>query len=170
MNAKEYIIKKIDQIISKFKDIKVLYQYDKNEYSHYIKIIPSKTYKANQDYIKFETEFILDFINKFPNEEIIFITENDLIDIDPNKITYIKVGDFFKDKITSNVYDRNFDNKISIDLQINIDINENNLSLLFEIFNTFHERIKDNLYNDRINPLSSKPILIQTDDKFPLAA
>ena len=117
-----------------------------------------------------ETEIIVEFINKFPNEEITFITENDLIDIEPDKVTYFKIGELYNEKITANSYNWNSKNEIPLDLNFNIDIEENNLSSFFnEIFNVFYKTIDDNT-NNQINPLYIEPSPIHTNDDFPLAA
>ena len=101
MSSKQYIIKKIDEIVSGFKNVQVFYQYDNDESTHYIKIIPAGIYNSDKEYIDYENKFILDFISKFPNEEIVFLTENDIIDIEPEKIIYHKTGIHYKNNLTT---------------------------------------------------------------------
>jgi len=87
MNAQSYIKNKIQELVEKFPQLKAGYSFEPLTMAHYIKIEPSKEFNQNNDYIAFETDFILSFIDRYPFEEIVFITEEDIIDLeDPSFI------------------------------------------------------------------------------------
>ena len=76
MKMKDYIISEVNKTITCFPKTKVSYYVDEFSNSNYIKVLPSGEYKKNEDYIRFETNVIIDFIHKFPYEEIVFISED----------------------------------------------------------------------------------------------
>ncbi|WP_333696548.1 hypothetical protein [Flavobacterium sp.] len=82
MKVKDYIIEKINDLVSVFPSLKVSYQIDNYSNSNYIKVIPKKDFESNLEYQKFETELIIEFIEKYPFDEIVFVTDDCLIDID----------------------------------------------------------------------------------------
>ncbi len=81
MKVKDYIINQVNELSICFPTIKVSYYIDEFSNSNYIKILPSNEYDTNENYQKFETDFIINFIDKFPYEEIVFISENSLINL-----------------------------------------------------------------------------------------
>lgn len=81
MKTKDHIIKKLNELVRLFPSIKVSYEIDENSNSHYVKVLPLKEFDTNDEYHKFETNFILSFIEQFPYEEIVFVSENSLIEV-----------------------------------------------------------------------------------------
>ena len=82
MKVKDYIIDRINDLVSAFPCFKVSYQIDNYSNSNYIKVIPKEDFESNLEYQKFETELIIDFIEKYPFDEIVFVTDDSLIDIE----------------------------------------------------------------------------------------
>jgi len=81
MKSIKFIEQKLDELIIKIPQIRCEYAYDSFDNSHCIKITP-KNYYYNNEYIKVEENIVTEFISQFPCEGIVFITEDDLIDIE----------------------------------------------------------------------------------------
>ncbi len=81
MNASDFIKKRLQALIEKFPQLKVIYGYDSWADAHYIKVLPPSEFNENEAYAEYEMDFILDFVEQFPYEEIVFFTEGDLIEI-----------------------------------------------------------------------------------------
>ena len=81
LTSKQFIDKKIEYLKSKFKDIIIKYQYKDNSETHIIHILPLSLYEKNIEYIMEEEEIENEFFNLYPNEEILFISEDSLTKI-----------------------------------------------------------------------------------------
>lgn len=81
MKSKEFIEQKINQVFSQFSDIKIQYEYRANTYSHLIEVTPLVFFKENERYITLETAIEDEFESLFPNENIVFISEGSLSEI-----------------------------------------------------------------------------------------
>ncbi len=85
-----FIKDKLKNLIYNFPQMKVSYVFDVLSNSHIIEVLPSEEFKRNVEYSKYETQLILEFITKYPNEDIVFVTENDLIEV--TKTSFVKKG------------------------------------------------------------------------------
>lgn len=81
MNAKEFLIKKLKELSSKFEDVKIRYEYRKNTYSHIIEVIPLAIFNNDEDYMLAESNLEDEFESLFPQEDIVFISEDSLTEI-----------------------------------------------------------------------------------------
>lgn len=79
MKAQEYIILTIDSLIEGFENLSCVYGHVPYSNSHFIKI-PKSFHETNHDFIKSETEIIIDFISRYPFESITFITDEGIIE------------------------------------------------------------------------------------------
>jgi hypothetical protein len=93
MKSTNYIKNQLNRLIEEFPQLKISYEFDEIDNSHIIEVLPSKEYNENIHYSKSETEIIIDFISKYPYEEIVFITENSLIKI--SKPFYEIIGYYY---------------------------------------------------------------------------
>ena len=81
-----FLEKHLSQLTENFPNIECLYKFDNLDDTHIIKIMPKKIFES-EDYVQYENEIVDNFIQRFPYEGILFISENELIDIDkPDKI------------------------------------------------------------------------------------
>jgi len=80
-NAIPYIKAELEKLIQKFPFLRVRYEVDKQYNSHFVEVLPLCEFKSNEEYAKFETEFILNFISFFPDQEIVFLSSDSLIKI-----------------------------------------------------------------------------------------
>ncbi|MDD2636322.1 MAG: hypothetical protein PHW82_12600 [Bacteroidales bacterium] len=81
MKSKEFIKNKLNYLHSKFNDVKIRYEYRANTYSHIIEIIPLSFFEKNKEYMILESEIEEEFESKYPNENILFISEGALSEI-----------------------------------------------------------------------------------------
>jgi hypothetical protein len=82
MNSREYIIEKLNKLINEIKNIKLIYEFDELSCIHTIKVLPITFFDLNDDFAEFQSEMIEYFIENYPNESILFISEEDsIIDI-----------------------------------------------------------------------------------------
>lgn len=95
MSSKEYIKDKLTQIIKVFKRAKFNYEFDELSNIHAIKVLPSDFYEINDDFAEFQSSLIEFFIEHYPNESVLFISDESLIDVINPEFTAI--GDFYID-------------------------------------------------------------------------
>ncbi len=81
MKSKEFLIKKLKELASKFEDIKIRYEYHQSTYSHLIEVIPLSIFENDKAYMLAEEKLENDFENLFPDEDIVFISEDSLTEI-----------------------------------------------------------------------------------------
>lgn len=93
MKSKDYIISNLNSLIKLFPHIKLRYEYDSIFNNHIIEVSPSSFYNDNEVFSINEAEFYNIFGNKFPDESIVFISNDDVIEI--NNITYTAIGDHY---------------------------------------------------------------------------
>ncbi len=81
MKSKEFIKEKLNELFAQFSDIKIQYEYRANTYSHLIEVTPLVFFKENKNYIALEAALEDEFESLFPNENIVFISEDSLSEI-----------------------------------------------------------------------------------------
>ncbi len=70
VEAKEYLIERLDVMSSQFKNYKFSYYYD--AFDHFIKITPGNFHEDEQ-FINSEINLLEDFYKSFPNESVCFV-------------------------------------------------------------------------------------------------
>ena len=81
MTAIEFVKSKIDELVSRISYVNCRYEYDSISNTHLIEVIPNSVYKSDVDYQQAETSVIDEFINRFPYENVCFITDDSLVEI-----------------------------------------------------------------------------------------
>ncbi len=175
MNSIDFVKSKLKELVKTIQYIKCIYEFDEFDSTHYIKILPKQFYENDELYILKEEEIINNFIEIYPSEGIVFITENDVIDIN-NAIFEIKgmLYDIFNKSLIYNFADIEiFNNYIPI-LQkyskINLELSENYMFNNFLNF-TFNFRINNELdftYYEKTKNISEENFYI--DYKYSSAA
>lgn len=82
MKAREYIIEEIKKFILQFSYTKVRYEFDFNSNSHFIEVVPSSVYHDDNEYISWESKMFDDFVAKYPDQNICFISDDAIIGIE----------------------------------------------------------------------------------------
>jgi hypothetical protein len=81
-NEKRIFLKdKLQAIYIKFPFLSIRYQYDKNDQTHMVEILPLAEFENNKEYQKEEAELTFDFDNLFFPESLMFVSGNSLTKI-----------------------------------------------------------------------------------------
>lgn len=80
MTAQDFIIKRLNSIVSLFSDIKFRYEV-RSGTNHIIEVTPLSIYNDNKDYLKAEADFESEFEYLFPDDQILFVSEDSLTQI-----------------------------------------------------------------------------------------
>jgi len=78
MNSREYIHNKINELVRRFPNIKIVYQFDEISDIHIIEVLPKDFFENNEEYKQYESEISFEFDNKFLPESVLFVSENSL--------------------------------------------------------------------------------------------
>lgn len=81
MNSKEFLIERLKEMSSKFEDVKIRYEYRANTYSHIIEVIPLVFFDGDEQYMLAESNLEDEFESLFPQENIVFVSEDSLTEI-----------------------------------------------------------------------------------------
>ncbi len=161
MRAQDFIIGRLQSLIDNFPQMRVRYEFDGFTSSHFIEVLPSSEFKENHKYSKYETNLIIDFIAEFPNEDIVFITENDLIEI--NNPLFVREGDSFsKKRLYWNSKSWSNNSALNFNLKFNKIYGDNIDSIIFESISLGGLFGSNNI---AINPIKEEPIEISTNSK-----
>lgn len=96
MSSIKYIKESLKKLVKEIKDIKLIYEFDNLSCIHTIKVLPKTFYDLNDDFAEFQSDMIEYFIENFPNESILFISEDDNI-TDIIKPDFVLTGEFYID-------------------------------------------------------------------------
>lgn len=124
-DAKTFIISQLAKVVEDISELKILYKFDVYSREHLIKVLPSYEYRSNSNYHKFEEELLFEFIEKFPFDNLVFLTEGDWIDINHHDLEFVGSHYFNKSIIwkLKDGYNPTFnDNKLFAFTNINEDI------------------------------------------------
>ncbi len=82
MTAKSFIVKRLKQLSDRFGKERFTYEYRSVSKTHVVEVLPLTFFQNNKEYL--EEEYLLEtaFNEKFPEEEILFISSDSLIQID----------------------------------------------------------------------------------------
>ena len=81
MKSVDFIKEKLDGLVNTLPYIKCSYKYNEFDDTHIIKIEPYVIFEKDDKYIELERQIVDDFIKRYPYEGIVFISENDIIDM-----------------------------------------------------------------------------------------
>lgn len=82
MLPNEYIKLELKKFIIEFPKTRVRYDNDINSNTHSLEIVPNEIYRLDKDYINWEDKFFDAFINKFPDQNICFISDDAIVGLD----------------------------------------------------------------------------------------
>ncbi len=90
MTPQEYIIAELESFIKRFSKVRVRYEYDENALVHTVEVLPNEVYHLNEEYILWERQLFYRFIERYPTENIGFISDDALVGIE--SAMYVKEG------------------------------------------------------------------------------
>lgn len=81
MTAKDYIRQELTRIWNSFPEVQFRYEFKIHTNTHVIEVIPVSFFEENEEYLRLESDFEFEFEQIFPEEEILFISEGSLTEI-----------------------------------------------------------------------------------------
>lgn len=81
MTATRYIIEELEWLIGKFPHVRVRYEYDRIAEVHFVEVIPNNVYHLDDRYIAWEDRITDIFIDRFPTQNICFISDDSFVSI-----------------------------------------------------------------------------------------
>lgn len=82
MNSEQYLINAISDMHNKFNSLKIKFGFGPTKFHHIIDIYPRKEYISNRKFNILKDEIEKEFKRKYPNKELIFISEGSLFGIE----------------------------------------------------------------------------------------
>ncbi len=136
MKASDFIIFQIKNFVAKFPQACMKYEHIEPFFTHFIEVTPLSFYHMDDDYIQWELAFQSEFIEKYPDENIGFISEDALVGLDrvdfelagENHLSSISVCDEFITNI-SGLHFENIDFWTSPLEPVNVACQANNVQL-----------------------------------------
>lgn len=80
--AREYILDQLNDLYTRFEGIKIRYEFNVDLYVHIIEVLPLHIFEEKQDYILAEMKIEEEFQTLFEDEEILFVSEGSLNQIE----------------------------------------------------------------------------------------
>jgi hypothetical protein len=90
--SQEFLIGKLSRLITELPEVQVRYEQNEHTFTHVIEILPLSVFKNNPEYIKIERDLEKDFRENFPEEEILFISEDSLNEIEGKNVLFDSKG------------------------------------------------------------------------------
>ncbi|MCS6795179.1 MAG: hypothetical protein RMJ97_08345 [Raineya sp.] len=74
----KYIKSSLQKIVEKLPYLQIKYEYDDLSNTHLIEVLPLYAYEHDKSYIQLETEMLRELSEKYPYEDVAFVSENSL--------------------------------------------------------------------------------------------
>jgi hypothetical protein len=100
MKSIEFVKSELSAFIHQFPKTRVRLEIDTDSKSHYVEIVPNEVYNLDSNYIVWESEVFDNFIEKFPDENIYFISDDALVGLD--RIDFELIGIAYKSILSIN--------------------------------------------------------------------
>lgn len=110
MEAKKFIIKKLQELHTMFPMLSIKYKYDEYTLMHLVDIMPLIEYENNQEYIKFETDLSFEFDNMFYPHSVMFVSADSLTKVSNPELTIdpVVIENFVNDTCVGSSGSENF--------------------------------------------------------------
>ena len=82
MTPTDFIIANLKIALNKFPSIKVRYEDFSISNTHFVEVVQNDFYKINKDYLTWEEEISFQFIDKFPDQNLCFISDDAVVGIE----------------------------------------------------------------------------------------
>jgi hypothetical protein len=79
MTSKEFIVKELKNLVERFPEVRVRYEFNELANAHFVEVVPYKVYKSNSEYILWESELWDRYVELYPEEGLCFISDNDVL-------------------------------------------------------------------------------------------
>ncbi|MGL4852251.1 MAG: hypothetical protein ACRC3Z_06360 [Phocaeicola sp.] len=76
MKSKEFIINELKEFILKFSNMRIRYEFDEISFVHTVEVLPNEKYHSDQLYMEWESDMFDRFTERFPYENICFVSDD----------------------------------------------------------------------------------------------
>jgi len=121
MISKDWIILKIKELVIAIPELKVRYENHTASNTHFIEVVPSSAFNNNDEFERLEEEITFEFIDKYPNQNICFLSENSIVGIETSD--YSEKG---------NMFDYNQHNSYRIEHKVSVLNNKNQDYIIYQ--------------------------------------
>lgn len=104
MDSVNFVRDELNLFIQRFSATCVRYEYDPQALVHMVEVLPSKVYHTDKEYIAWENDIYNRFVNKFPCENICFITEDSLVSVEEPDMELVGDGFLYTSKERPRVF------------------------------------------------------------------
>ena len=84
-----FIIDNLKKIHALLKSVSLKYEYDKYSMMHIVEVMPLETYEKKESYINQEIDLTNQLADKYPTEEILFVSEDSLTKVNVPSFTLL---------------------------------------------------------------------------------
>lgn len=134
---RDYIKQKVSELVSKFTNAKVSYEYDNMADMHLIEVKPEDVY-SSEEFCEWLNDFYIDSISSYPTEDITVFSEDEVLKVE-NPL-FVFEGELYE-KYNYAISDVK-DNVIYATSSLNVD---DSFSYLFEDINAVAVNIDENI-------------------------
>ena len=89
MNSIELLKSELQELFSLIDGIEIRYEFKKSTFTHIVEVKPLDLFNSNSLYIEKEIELEEKFSELFPNEDLVFVSENSLSKIEEADLTLV---------------------------------------------------------------------------------
>ncbi len=89
MNSIELLKSELQELFSLIDGIEIRYEFKKSTFTHIVEVKPLDLFSSNNLYIEKEIELEEKFSELFPNEDLVFVSENSLSKIEEADLTLV---------------------------------------------------------------------------------
>ncbi len=82
MTAKDFTINIINNLVKMFPNTRVRYENHQLSNTHFVEVIPNEVYRLNEEFQKWEDETLFKFIEKYPDQNLCFISDDAIVGIE----------------------------------------------------------------------------------------
>jgi hypothetical protein len=89
MSARAYLESKVNELVVKFPEVRVRYDYHLLSSTHTLEIVPNELYNFNEAYKIWEEDLLFEFIDLFPDESISIVTDDSLLGLEKFEVEFV---------------------------------------------------------------------------------
>lgn len=82
IKSQEFLLTRLSELYNELPYLEIQYEYRSNINTHIIFVLPNHCFEKDADYVRMQITLEDNFEELFPNEEIVFISDNDLFSVE----------------------------------------------------------------------------------------
>jgi hypothetical protein len=82
MTPEAFIINEIKTLVELFPNVRARYENHQMSNTHFVEVLPNEVYRLNEDFKIWEESVVFTFIEKFPEQNLCFLSDDDVVKIE----------------------------------------------------------------------------------------